>query len=159
MIRPAASHRRRLSLAGLIVTLSLFVSACAPVAQAPAAPAAAEPTASAEPRVYFVEPVDGATVPRPVKVVMAAENFVIEPASEIVAEGRGHLHIMVDTPCVEAGQGVPKDETHLHYGQGQLEAELELAPGQHTLCLQAADGLHVALPGDGMTQTIAIAVE
>jgi hypothetical protein len=66
---------------------------------------------------------------------------------------------MVDTDCVAAGQGVPKDETHLHYGQGQLEAELELAPGPHTLCLQAADGLHVALPGAGMTQMIAITVD
>ena len=33
---------------------------------------------------------------------------------------------MVDTDCVAAGQGVPKDETHLHFGQGQLEAELDL---------------------------------
>jgi hypothetical protein len=153
MFRHFNSHRRRLSIAGLLVALPLLFGACAPVAQAPA------PTASSAPRVYFVEPADGATVASPVKVVMAAENFTIEPASEVVTEGHGHLHIMVDTDCVAAGQGVPKDETHLHYGQGQLEAELELAPGAHTLCLQAADGLHVALPGDGMTQTIAITVE
>ncbi len=157
MNRLAALLRRRLPLAGLLVTLPLFVFACAPAA-APAAPTPA-PAASAEPRVYFVEPADGASAASPLKVVMAAENFVIEPASDVVAEGRGHLHIMVDTPCVEAGQGIPKDETHLHYGKGQLEAELELAPGQHTLCLQAADGLHVALPGAGMTQTIASTVE
>ena len=157
MTRQLPLHRRRLSIAGLLVTLSLFASACAPVA--PAAAPAAEPTASSAQRVYFVEPVDGALVSNPLKVVMAAENFVIEPASEVVTEGHGHLHIMVDAECVAVGQGVPKDETHLHYGKGQLEAELELAPGQHTLCLQAADGLHVALPGDGMTQTIAITVE
>lgn len=123
------------------------------------APADAEPATSTEPRVYFVEPADGATVASPLKVVMAAENFIIEPASEVVTEGHGHLHIMVDTDCVAAGQGVPKDEAHLHFGKGELETELELAPGPHTLCLQAADGLHVALPGDGMTQTIAITVE
>lgn len=142
--------RRGCIVAGLLV-LALLLGACAPVRPA-AQPAAA-------PRVNFVEPQDGATVAAPVKVVMAAENFVVEPASETVTADHGHLHIMVDTECVAAGQGVPKDETHLHFGQGQLEAELELAPGPHTLCLQAADGLHVALPGDGMTQMIAITVE
>ncbi|HSN74327.1 MAG TPA: DUF4399 domain-containing protein [Anaerolineae bacterium] len=47
----------------------------------------------------------------------------------------------------------------MHYGQGQLEAELTLTPGAHTLCLQAADGAHVALPGAGMTQKINITVK
>jgi hypothetical protein len=90
---------------------------------------------------------------------MAADNFVIEPAGETITDGHGHLHIMVDADCIEPGQGVPKDETHLHYGQGQMETELELAAGEHRLCLQAADGLHVALAGDGMTQTISVVVE
>ena len=142
--------RRGCVVSGPLV-LALLLSACAPVRTA------AQPTAA--PRVYFAAPQDGATVAAPVKVVMAADNFTVEPASETVTAGRGHLHIMVDTDCVAAGQGVPKDDTHLHFGKGQLEAELELAPGSHTLCLQAADGLHVALPGEGMTQTIAITVE
>ena len=51
---------------------------------------------------------------------------------------------MVDTDCVPVGQGIPKDEAHLHSGQGQMEAELELAPDEHTLCPQAADGAHVS---------------
>jgi hypothetical protein len=54
---------------------------------------------------------------------------------------------------------VPKDDTHLHYGKGQLEAELTLSPGTHTLCLQAADGAHIALAGEGMTQRITITVK
>jgi hypothetical protein len=35
----------------------------------------------------------------------------------------------------------------MHYGKAQTEAELTLTPGVHTLCLQAADGSHVALEG------------
>jgi ABC-type Fe3+-hydroxamate transport system substrate-binding protein len=147
--------RINLRRACLLTAILFLLTACAPVRPAAAPPAAAD----AAPRVYFVEPQDGATVAAPVQVVMAADNFVVEPASETVTAGHGHLHIMVDTACVAAGQGVPKDDTHLHYGQGQLEAALELAPGPHTLCLQAADGLHVALPGAGMTQTIAITVD
>ena len=141
--------RRGCIVAGLLV-LALLLGACAPVRPA-AQPAAA-------PRVNFVEPQDGATVAAPVKVVMAAENFVVEPASETVTEGHGHLHIMVDTPCVEAGTTIPKDETHLHFGDGSTETELALSPGEHTLCLQAADGAHTALAGEGMTHTITVTV-
>ena len=114
---------------------------------------------SAEPGVRFAEPSDGASVAAPVRVVMAAENFTVEPAGDgTVHEGAGHLHIMVDTPCIEAGNTIPKDETHLHFGDGSTETELDLAPGSHTLCLQAADGAHTALPGEGMTHTISVTV-
>jgi hypothetical protein len=127
-----------------LLLLTLILAACRPAAPAP--------------RVFFVEPADGASVAGPVSVVLAAENFTVEPAGDVHA-GAGHLHIIVDGDCIAAGQIVPKDDTHLHYGQGQLEAILELAPGAHTLCLQAADGAHTALAGDGLTQTINITVE
>ena len=109
-------------------------------------------------RVLFTSPADGATVSSPVKVTMGAVNLIVEPAGDVKA-GAGHLHIMVDTDCLAAGQVVPKDDTHLHYGKGQMEAELVLSPGTHTLCLQAADGAHIALAGEGMTQRITITVK
>jgi hypothetical protein len=111
----------------------------------------------AGPRVLFTSPAGGATVSSPVHVTMTAENFAIEPAGQVKA-GAGHLHIMVDSDCLKPGEVIPKDDTHLHYGQGQVEADLELAPGTHTLCLQAADGAHTALAGDGMTHAITISV-
>jgi hypothetical protein len=106
-------------------------------------------------RVSITEPLDGATVASPVRVKMAAENFKVEPAGPVAA-GHGHLHILVDTPCVAAGQVIPKDDKHLHYGKGQTETELKLTPGKHTLCLQAANGAHVALDGAGLRQTITV---
>lgn len=109
-------------------------------------------------RVRFVDLKDGAAVNSPLLVKMAADNFTVEPAGEVKA-GHGHLHIVVDGDCIAAGQVVPKDETHLHYGQGQVEATLELAPGAHTLCLQAADGAHIALPGDNLAQKISVTVQ
>lgn len=124
----------------------------------PALLAACAPAADSAPRVFFTSPADGATVAGPVHVTLGAENFTVEPAGE-VKTGAGHLHIMVDTPCIAPGAVIPKDDQHLHYGQAQVEADLELAPGQHTLCLQAADGLHTALDGAGLTQTITITVE
>ena len=128
-----------------MVLLSLGLSACAPVK-------------STNPRVFFSSPVDGTTVASPVHVTLGAENFTVEPAGAVKA-GAGHLHIMVDTPCVAAGATVPKDAQHLHYGQAQMAADLTLSPGQHTLCLQAADGAHVALPGGGMSQQISLTVK
>lgn len=130
------------------LALFLFVAG----SSAYAAPAAGQA------RVFFTSPNDGATVTRPVKVTMGAENFIVEPAGAIKA-GAGHLHIMVDTDCVAAGNVVPADAAHLHYGKGQLEAELALSPGTHTLCLQAANGAHIALAGTGMTQKITLTVK
>ncbi len=66
---------------------------------------------------------------------------------------------MVDADCITVGQVIPKDDQHLLYGKGQLEAELALTLGTHTLCLQAADGAHFALDGAGMTQKITITVK
>jgi len=111
----------------------------------------------AEWRVFFTNLNDGDTVGSPVMVQWNAENFTIEPAGEVKA-GAGHLHIIVDAACVTAGQIVPADDNHLHYGKAQTEATLELTPGTHTLCLQAADGVHTALAGDGATQVVTITV-
>ena len=124
----------------------LFVSACSAGAS------------DADGRVRFVDLKDGAAVSSPLVVKMAADNFTVEPAGEVKA-GHGHLHIVIDGDCIPAGQVVPKDDQHLHYGQGQVEATLELAPGPHTLCLQAADGAHVALSGADLTQKIRITVQ
>jgi hypothetical protein len=104
--------------------------------------------------VRFTQPQNNATVSSPVTVKMEAEGITIEPAGA-VHEGAGHFHIMVDTPCVPPGQIIPQDDSHKHYGKAQTEATLELAPGQHTLCLQMADGVHRALP---LTETITITV-
>ena len=38
------------------------------------------------------------------------------------------------------------------------EADLDLKPGEHTLCLQAADGAHTALSGEGTTQVVTLSV-
>lgn len=112
--------------------------------------------AADEASVSFTSPEDGDTVASPVKVKMEADNFTVEPASSGVHQGAGHLHIMVDTDCVAEGEVIPNDETHKHYGMAQTEAELPLEPGDHNLCLQAADGAHVALP---VTSVISITVE
>lgn len=130
-----------------LVSLSIFVitlsAACA---------------STPSPQVNFTEPQNNATVGNPVKLKWTAQNFRVEPAGAVNA-GAGHLHVMIDTPCVAAGQVIVNDDAHKHFGKAQMETELTLTPGKHTLCLQAADGAHVALSGAGMTQQISITVQ
>ena len=141
----------------------------APAAEAPAAdphaghdmPAEGEvPAVEAPPegaKVMFVEPAEGATVASPVKIVMGAEGITVQKAGEL-AYGTGHHHLIVDGQGIAAGEVVPKDETHIHFGDGSTETTVELAPGAHTLTLQFADGLHRSY-GPAMSATINVTVQ
>ena len=112
----------------------------------------------ATPSVRFEQPADRATVTSPFEVVMAASGLVVEPSGE-VNQGAGHFHILVNTDFTPTGEIIPDDAQHLHYGQGQTAVTLDLEPGEHTLRLQFADGLHTALEGDQYRDTITVVVE
>ena len=132
-----------------------------PIATLVAPPALAVPTVApagvpaglVQPSVFFVEPLNGATVPITFTVNMSVTGLIVEPAGE-VHEGAGHLHILVDSDFIPAGDAIPKDEQHLHYGKGQITATLSLTPGEHTLRLQFANGAHIALEGDQYRDSI-----
>lgn len=113
--------------------------------------------AALPPRVELVEPADGAAVSTTFTVSFVAMNLMVEPAGE-VHDHAGHFHVLIDTPFVEAGQIIPKDEAHLHFGDGALGAEITLEPGEHVLRLQFADGAHMALDGDGYRDEITVTV-
>lgn len=103
----------------------------------------------------IVAPEDGSTVSGPVTVTMVADDFVVEAAGE-VRSNAGHLHLMIDVGCVTPGEVIPADGSHLHLGDGRTEVELDLQPGEYTLCAQAGDGVHTAL---ALTDTVTISVE
>lgn len=140
-------------------------------APAPAAPAAeptpppvvALPAIPEGAKVMFTEPADGAKVQGAlengkiaVNVKMGAEGITVKPAGAVEA-GSGHHHIIVDAEPDPEGKVVAKDEQHIHYGQGQTEAKLMLSPGDHTLQLQFADGIHRSY-GPKLQNTIKINV-
>ena len=112
----------------------------------------------ATPSVRFEQPADGATIASPFEIVMAASGLVVEPSGE-VNDGAGHFHILVNTDFTPAGEVIPDDAQHLHYGKGQTTVSLDLEPGEHTLRLQFADGLHTALDGEQYRDTITVVVE
>ena len=92
----------------------------------------------------------------PVKVVMGVEGMKINPSGGVVA-GAGHHHILISQGPVRGGKVIPTDKTHLHYGKGQTEAAIDLEPGDYTLTIQFADGLHRSF-GKKMAATIHIKV-
>ncbi|MEF8856787.1 MAG: DUF4399 domain-containing protein [Haloplanus sp.] len=105
--------------------------------------------------VSFEMPSGGATCANGVLAHMAAENFRLGE-SGTVNDNAGHFHVMVDTDSVAVGETIPSDEQHLHFGDGSGQTVLDLATGEHSPVLQAADGQHRALP---LTDEVSVTVE
>jgi hypothetical protein len=115
---------------------------------------------SPEPRVQFIEPADGATVPSPVRVRFEVTGrYQVRPAGDM-SPNTGHLHLIIDSGPVAAGMQIPFDPNHLHYGTApvppaMVDTMVELPPGTHTLTVQFADGAHRAY-GGWLIQTIQV---
>ena len=94
-------------------------------------------------KVYFKNLKDGQTLASPFKVEMGADNIAVDTIGS-VKQASGHHHILIGIDSIPAGQVVPKDSTHIHFGNAQKEAELNLPPGKHKISLQFADGIQNA---------------
>lgn len=117
----------------------------------------AETASSDAPRVWFIEPEDGATVTSPVTFRFGAENIMIEPKGDVI-HGSGHHHIGVDTDCLPPGELIPEADPWIHFGDASATIEMQLAPGEHQLALQLGDGEHRTLDEPGLCQVITITV-
>lgn len=97
---------------------------------------------STTPKVYFIEPANGAVVKSPVKVVFGLSGMGVAPAG-VKYDNTGHHHLLVDTGLPNMKTSILKDEKHLHFGAGQTEAHITLPPGKHTLQLLLGDFAHI----------------
>ena len=93
--------------------------------------------------VYFSDLKDGAVIPPKVTIYFGLRNMGVAPAGSDRA-GSGHHHLLIDTDLPPLDQPIPNDFNHLHFGNGQTEAEVTLKPGEHTLQLVMGDKDHVA---------------
>jgi hypothetical protein len=114
-------------------------------------------SAFAQQSVSFAEPANGATVSSPFKVKFAVAGMDVKPAGDMTAN-TGHHHLLINATPVKAGEVIPADEKHIHFGKGQTETEVTLPPGNYTLTMQFANGLHQAY-GPGMNKEIKITVK
>jgi hypothetical protein len=109
------------------------------------APTIAQAQGKAAPKdalLYFIWPPNGAVIKggfwcrfglRGMGVTHAGDDF---PNS-------GHHHLLIDVnEPLNVNEPIPQDKNHVHFGAGQTEAHLELAPGKHTLQLVLGDAKH-----------------
>jgi hypothetical protein len=157
-----------------LLAVPIMLVACTSEPEAPATtestPAATTPAAtpatSSAPRVFFVEPKDGARVKanEPVLLKFGIENYELSavPAGEVkeARPGVGHHHVGVEQDCLPAGTNIVKGTpAWVHFGKAETEMApgMTFTPGPHKLSLQLADDLHNAI--GGLCQTINITAE
>lgn len=160
-----------------IILSALFLAACtgsAPAPEAKEAPAKAEPAAQeaaeekADPvdttfkpisaegaKVFFVAPT-ATEVTSPVTFEFGAEGVEVKPAGTL-EENTGHHHLIINAEAPAQGEVVPADAQHIHYGKGQTSATLPLDPGEYTITMQLADGMHRSY-GPALSTTLKITV-
>jgi hypothetical protein len=127
---------------------------------------AAGPAAADGPRAYIISPADGETVRGPVTVRFGLSGMGVAPAG-VAAPNSGHHHVLLNRPPFGDGpedrdmreNGLIADEAHRHFGGGQTEAVLDLAPGRHTLQLVMGDESHVPHDPPVASEVISITVE
>src|ERR1700744_6438098 len=137
----------------LLLALGASVLAVAAFAQdRQPAPAGAE--------VYFIAPSNGATVQGPVTVKFGLKGMGVAPAG-VKFDNTGHHHLLIDTDLadVKLDAPLPASDKVVHFGKGQTETTLTLAPGKHTLELLFADYLHLSFDPPVHSQKITITVE
>ena len=107
--------------------------------------------------VFFVEPKDGAELASLFTVKFGVKNLLVEPAGEIKA-GSGHHHLLINSDSTPSGESIPADQTHIHYGKAQTEAQISLEPGTYKLTMHFANGAHQSY-GSELSKTINIIVK
>ena len=107
---------------------------------------------------FFITPVDGATVSNPISIEFGLEGMSLVPAG-VNEPYSGHHHLLIDTELPALDQPIPADPNHIHFGDGSMSTEIDLAPGEHTLLLLLGDHLHVPHDPPVTSPTIVITVE
>lgn len=121
--------------------VALAVAAFALVTSAAYAQERTPSPAGAE--VYIISPKDGASVKSPVKVVFGLKGMGVAPAG-IKMENTGHHHLLIDTDVPkDLNAPLPTSDQVKHFGKGQTETSIDLAPGKHTLQLVLGDQSHI----------------
>ena len=116
-------------------------------------------SAQGKPRIFFVEPKNGASVKSPVHLKFGIENYKIAAVPDgtvtTARPGVGHFHVGVDTGCLKPGETIVKGTpSWIHFGKGDAEIDMQLTPGKHRLALQLGDDLHNTVKGLCSTITV-----
>jgi hypothetical protein len=108
---------------------------------------------------YIISPSQGEVVSSPVQVRFGLRGMGVAPAGTVKAN-TGHHHLLVDLQELpDLNQPIPADTNHRHFGGGQTEVSIELAPGQHSLQLLLGDVAHIPHDPPVVSERITITVK
>ncbi len=108
--------------------------------------------------LYFISPADGAEITGTVTVRFGLRGLGVAPAG-VEAANTGHHHLLINAdPLPAFDQPLPSSEQVRHFGKGQTETDLDLAPGRYTLQLILGDAQHVPLDPPLLSAPITITV-
>lgn len=92
--------------------------------------------------LYIISPVDGAVVTSPVRVQFGLRGMGVAPAGADL-KNTGHHHLLIDVDEMpDMSAPLPATDNIRHFGGGQTEGSIELAPGEHSLQLLLGDFIH-----------------
>ncbi|MBE9538932.1 MAG: DUF4399 domain-containing protein [Proteobacteria bacterium] len=113
----------------------------------------------ADARVYFITPIDGETVSQTFKVKFGLSGMGVAPAGTN-RDNTGHHHILIDGDALpDMSKPLPATDKIKHFGGGQTETELTLAPGTHTLQLLLGNYAHIPHNKPVLSEKIRITVK
>jgi len=113
---------------------------------------------SLDAKVYFVEPVDGATVSKTFTVKFGLSGMGVAPAG-VNKENTGHHHLLINTELTDYTKPIGASGQMKHFGGGQTEAEITLPEGTHTLQLVLGNYLHIPHDKPVVSEKITITVK
>ncbi len=108
--------------------------------------------------VYIISPADGDTVSSPVTIKFGLKGMGVAPAG-IDKPNTGHHHLLIDAGLPPLDAPIPASDNYKHFGGGQTETTIELAPGKHTLQLIMGDLMHIPHEPPVMSRKITITVK
>jgi Domain of unknown function (DUF4399) len=138
-------------------TSRFLASAAMALAALALLPGCASTPAEPAQQVRILEPANNATVGTTFKVRFGVKGLEVAPAGDIVANS-GHHHLLINLDAIAPGESIPFTERHMHFGKGQTEAEIKLAPGVYKLTAQFANGAHQSY-GKALSETITVTVK
>lgn len=92
------------------------------------------------------------------RVWFGLRNMGVAPAG-VNVPNTGHHHLLIDADPPPYNLPIPADANHVHFGKGQTEATVTLAPGRHRLQLLLADHLHIPHDPPVVSKPVTITVK
>lgn len=108
--------------------------------------------------VYFIAPADGEQIAAPVTIKFGLKGMGVAPAG-VAREDTGHHHLIINLEELpDLTMPLPASDQVRHFGKGQTETTIDLAPGQHTLRLILGNQYHIPHNPPVISEEITITV-